>query len=54
MGETKGCKVCRLATDLLLASYTLKDPELSDAVLKYLVKHAREARHKPSEGWVLI
>ena len=54
MSESEGCRACRLATDLLLASYTLEDPELSDAVLRYLVKHAAKAGHKPSEGWVPV
>ena len=54
MSESEGCRICRLTTDLLLASYTLEDPELSDAILKYLVKHAAEAGHKPEEGWVLV
>lgn len=54
MSENKGCRECRLATDILLASYTLKDPELTDAILKFLFEHAAEAGHKPSEGWQLI
>ena len=54
MTESKGCRNCRIATDLLIASYTLQDPELSDAILKYLIEHAAEAGHKPEEGWVLI
>ena len=54
MSEAKGCRDCRIATDLLIASYMLKDPELTDAVLKYLFKHAAEAGHKPEEGWVLV
>jgi len=52
-GEVKGCQTCRRATDLLLASYELKDPELSNAILRFLVKHAATAGHKESEGWVL-
>lgn len=52
--KDSGCQKCRLATDLLLASYTLADPELSDAILRYLFKHAREANHKLEEGWVLV
>ena len=54
MKKSKRCRTCRLATDLLLASYTLEDPELTDAVLKYLFKHAAEAGYKPEEGWVLV
>ena len=54
MSESEGCRTCRLATDLLLASYTLEDPELTDAILKFLFEHAAEAGHKPSEGWVLV
>ena len=51
---SKGCRTCRLATDLLVASYTLKDAELSDAVLKFIVKHAAEANHKLEDGWTLV
>ena len=54
MKETKGYRDCSIATDLLIASYMLNDPKLSDAVLEYLIKHAAEAGHKPEEGWVLI
>ena len=52
--QGEGCRECRLGTDLLIASYTLKDPELSDAILRFLIKHAAEAGHKLSEGWVLV
>ena len=54
MSEAKGCRTCRLVTDLLLASYTLEDQDLQDAILEYLYKHAAEAGHKPEEGWVLV
>ena len=54
MSEAKGCRDCRIATDLLIASYKLKDPELTNAVLKYLFKHAAEADHKPEDGWTLV
>ena len=54
MSEAKGCRDCRIATDLLIASCVLKDPELTDAILEYLIKHAEKAGHKPEEGWVLI
>jgi len=54
MSETEGCRICRVVTDVLLASYELKDTRIQNAVLRFLVKHAAEAGHKPSEGWVLV
>jgi len=52
--SSKGCEKCRRLTDLLLASYDLKMPKLSDAILDSLIEHAKEANHNPNEGWALV
>lgn len=51
--KNEGCKICRLGTDLLIASYEV-DPELSNDIVRLLHKHASRAGHKTNEGWVTL